>query len=102
MDFASEKLISLKAACRLFPSNKGKSGVAMSTLWRWMSTGYRGVKLESFRCGGMRFTSREAVQRFLTRINAPSEQPTNQPIETPAAQRRGHEQAEAALAAAGW
>jgi len=39
------------------------------TIERWMRTGVSGVLLESFCVGRKRFTSREAVTRFIEEIN---------------------------------
>lgn len=48
-------------------------GVHVSTVWRWSLRGIRGNRLECFSLGGRRYTSREAVERFVTRQNvAPS------------------------------
>jgi len=44
-------------------------GVNPATSWRWALNGIRGVKLESIRVGGQRFTSRQACERFLARLN---------------------------------
>lgn len=40
------------------------------TLRRWAIQGVDGVKLETVKVGGRRFTSKEAIDRFLTRLNA--------------------------------
>jgi hypothetical protein len=37
----------------------------ISTLHRWRLNGARGRRLETFLCGGRRFTTLEAIQRFL-------------------------------------
>ena len=42
----------------------------VSTVWRWTLRGVRGVKLETSLVGGQRFTSHEALDRFVARINA--------------------------------
>jgi transposase len=47
-------------------------GVNVSTIWRWILRGVRGQKLESALIGGQRYTSEEAVQRFVENINAPA------------------------------
>jgi Protein of unknown function (DUF1580) len=49
--------------------------VAPATAWRWALRGVGGVRLESFKVGGLRYTSREACQRFLDRINGIVENP---------------------------
>ena len=40
-----------------------------STLVRWASVGFRGVRLETVKIGWRRYTSVEAIRRFLTRLN---------------------------------
>lgn len=40
-------------------------GVNITTLWRWMTHGANGIKLESFMIGGRRYTTREALSRFV-------------------------------------
>ena len=41
-----------------------------STTMRWRTRGSRGVKLESVRIGGRRFTSEEAIERFNAAVTA--------------------------------
>jgi len=43
----------------------------VSTLIRWALRGIKGCKLETVMVGGRRFTSVEAIQRFLVRLNEP-------------------------------
>lgn len=43
----------------------------ISTLIRWSLHGVKGIKLETVLVGGRRFTSVEAIHRFLTRLNEP-------------------------------
>lgn len=40
-----------------------------STLNRWARAGIGGVKLETVKVGGRRYTSIEAIQRFLASLN---------------------------------
>jgi hypothetical protein len=42
----------------------------VATVWRWIQKGIRGVRLESVLIGGMRYTSKEALQRFFEGSNA--------------------------------
>jgi hypothetical protein len=57
-----ETLISLVDAAGDF----GGIEVPISTLRRWVYQGYRGLKLETVSING-RYTSREAIQRFIER-----------------------------------
>jgi hypothetical protein len=47
-----------------------KSTVSAATVWRWINVGVGGVKLESLLLGHVRYTSREAVDRFLEAVSA--------------------------------
>lgn len=61
----SEDCITLKQAAGLFPSQP-----SYETVRRWCCTGVHSIVLESYLEGGLRMTSREAVDRFLVRINS--------------------------------
>lgn len=47
----------------------------VATIWRWCLRGVAGVTLESVKIGGSRFTSKEAVERFIHRLNTPGSVP---------------------------
>jgi hypothetical protein len=57
----SEKLLSITEAAKLVPGREA----SRNTVYRWLLKGLRGVRLESVKCGGGRFTSREAIYRFI-------------------------------------
>ncbi|WP_422927034.1 DUF1580 domain-containing protein [Singulisphaera sp. PoT] len=42
----------------------------MSTIYRWSTSGCRGVVLETIQIGGSRWSSREALQRFFEELTA--------------------------------
>jgi hypothetical protein len=42
-----------------------------STAIRWADRGVRGSRLETVTIGGRRYTSREALTRFIARLNGP-------------------------------
>lgn len=44
-----------------------------STLHRWANAGVRGIRLQVTRLGGTRYTSAEAVQRFIAALNRDSD-----------------------------
>ena len=71
IDSASETLISLADAAGGLPRRRRGRKTHVSTLFRWTTSGCRGVVLESLQCGGTRCTSREALQRFFERLSAP-------------------------------
>lgn len=57
------KAISLCEASRYFPMRNGRR-VHYSTIHRWMTRGVKGNRLESFKVGGVRYTTLEAIRRF--------------------------------------
>lgn len=71
IDVENETLISLKEAIPLFP---GCKKLSMPTVYRWFQHGIRGVKLETVMIGRHRFTSREAITRFIVAQNATAEE----------------------------
>ncbi len=64
IDLSSEPLITLAEAARLRPLGRNGRATHVATIYRWISRGIRGIRLEALRVGGALFTSREAVQRF--------------------------------------
>ena len=69
MALTDEQLVEVKDAPRHFPSRP-----AVSTLWRWMLRGVAGIRLESVKVGGLkRYTSIEAIQRFIERTTCADE-----------------------------
>ena len=44
-----------------------------STIWRWHRQGVHGIRLETVLVGGTRYSSVEAVQRFIERTTAAAE-----------------------------
>ena len=84
----TETLILPKDVCRMFPGRSGK-GISLSTVWRWMIHGRRRQKLDSLIVGGTRYTSREAVQRFVAGLNGgQSGQPAQQRVDRSREARR--------------
>ena len=74
IDHETEDLIPWDSCGREIPGNP-----ATPTVYRWGFKGVRipgtdeRVKLESLLCGNKRFTSREAITRFITALNSPRE-----------------------------
>ena len=60
IDLQTENLITISEAARLLPGRPHSS-----TVWRFHARGVKGVKLETIVSGGRRFTSQEAVERFI-------------------------------------
>lgn len=71
IDISAETLLTLSAAAKRIPGRNGK-GVHLGTIGRWAFDGRRGVVLESLVIGGQRYTSVEALQRFVERLNGAS------------------------------
>jgi hypothetical protein len=88
LDISAESLISINAAAKKIPGRPH-----IGTVWRWILTGLNGTKLESAKVGGRRYTSEEAIQRFIaaTTAAADGEQPL---IRSPLQRRRAIEQAD--------
>lgn len=86
-----ESLLTLKEAAKLLPRSPH-----YATLFRWAQKGCRGAKLESVLIGGIRYTSREALDRFVAGCSG------NVPIvATPKQRQRQIAAAERELAEAG-
>lgn len=64
-----EKLLPLSEVAKYVPRRNGKK-VHISTLYRWSTTGCRGVLLETIQVGATRVSSREAVIRFIQELTA--------------------------------
>jgi hypothetical protein len=69
--------IDILGESRLTPAAAARElDVNVSTVWRWILRGIKGHRLESALIGGKRFTSFEALSRFVAQINAsPGELP---------------------------
>ena len=65
IDFSKEQSITLAQVPIHVPSRCGKK-VHSSTVYRWATKGARGRVLESVMVGGIRYTTIEAVRRFLS------------------------------------
>lgn len=65
----AEGPMTLPQACQWLGEQTGRTP-ATSTIWRWVLRGVRGgIRLESFRLGGMTYTTPEFVRRFNDRIS---------------------------------
>ena len=63
LDMRKEKLVSMTEAAKILPLVDGKKP-HLSTIFRWMKIGIRGVQLEHIYIGRKLCTSEEALQRF--------------------------------------
>ena len=85
IDPQTEELIPFQQAGRRIPGNP-----SVCALHRWRLNGVRGAKLDTLLCGGKRFTSAEAISRFIAAQNR-----DEQPVPAITAKQR-RQQAEAA------
>jgi hypothetical protein len=69
-----------------------------SAIERWRTKGCRGVVLETFKIGGTRYTTAEAIERFIERCSTPR---ATSETQTQGQIAKAHAQAERELAAAG-
>jgi len=95
IDLTTETPLTLAKAAQTLPGGV----VHVSTVHRWRMKGCRGVRLETFLRGGVRHTTRAAIERFFAATTAAADGDTP-PVRTPrqrereiAAAERGCEQA---------
>ena len=68
MSLTSEDLLTFRQAANEFP---GRRKVGAATLHRWRLQGVRGGhKLETCLIGGIRYTSKQAIDRFIQAVNS--------------------------------
>jgi hypothetical protein len=83
----NERLLRIRKAPKFVPGNPH-----VATVWRWILHGVRGHKLESILVGGQRFTSVEAIERFIAATTATANgEPA--PIRSPQQRERAAERA---------
>lgn len=99
LEFTTEEtLISLPKARKLFPVDPAPS---LPTLHRWRLHGVSGVKLECLRVGALYYTTKSAVERFLTVTTAIGNREEPPKVRTVPQRKRAIKNAEAELDAAG-
>lgn len=76
IDTQSEQILTLAQAAASLPRRRRGRKVHTSCLYRWSTTGCRGVVLETIQVGGTRCTSREALQRFFEALTRSRSDPT--------------------------
>jgi hypothetical protein len=95
IDPQTEQLLSFPQAAGCLPSRPH-----ICTLHRWRLNGISGVRLETVRIGGRRFTSREALERFNAAVTAAADGSPSS-TRTPRQRQRDIERAEKELGKAG-
>jgi hypothetical protein len=83
IDLTREKPMTLDEAAATLPGFGKMKTICYRTVWRWAAKGLRGVKLETVCVGNQRYTTREAVQRFIDSLTA-----VRNEIVSPAAEER--------------
>lgn len=96
IDLKTEKLLTFSQATEFLP---GKPNVC--TIHRWRLRGCRGVRMDSILVGGIRYTSEEALQRFVDATTAIADGEEASPTRTRAQRKKAIEAAERDLQAAG-
>lgn len=66
IDLQNETIQSLADGAAYIGRLTGRTPHA-ATVWRWADKGVAGIKLEVARVGGRKYTSAEAIQRFVDR-----------------------------------
>ena len=97
IDLTTETPFTLAEAARTLPGG----AVHVSTIHRWRMKGCRGVRLETFLRGGVRHTTREAIERFFAATTAAADGDATTPVRTSRQREREIAAAEEELAAAG-
>ena len=97
IDINNERVIPISEAPRHFPGRPN-----ISSIYRWFGRGARGARLETLVVGAKRFTSIEAIERFIERTTANSVGASLPPSRPTTRQREAAvRQAERELRAAG-
>jgi hypothetical protein len=102
IDAYTEKLVLLGNAAKhplLMSGRDPGRPINRSVLERWRTRGIGGIVLETIKRGGLRYTSVEAIQRFLDRQNSPGATTDSTTLRQVA---KAHVRAKEELAAAGW
>ena len=99
IDVQTEELLTLSAAAKRLPSGRAGKSVHTATLHRWASQGgLSGNRLETIKIGGVRYTSAQALKRFIERCSTGDANCQSRPTRQ---RRREVEKAESELEAAG-
>lgn len=64
IDLSAETPLSIAEAAAIIPGSP-----SLASVWRWVLKGVRGNQLESLMIAGRRFTTHEAIDRFIARSN---------------------------------
>jgi hypothetical protein len=86
-----KELLTMRRTAELMPRLRNDRPVTAATVWRWATYGLQGIRLETIVIGGVRCTSRGALQEFCEAVKAAKEAEAkyNGAAETPREIRRG-------------
>jgi len=102
IDLSTETVVCPADAAKTLPCRRSGKRCNVATIYRWMTNGVRGIKLESICVGASRCTSKEALQRFFDALTAQADgQPVQQPQRLTKSRRKQIEAAEKRLEKAG-
>lgn len=71
IDLSAETPLTIAEAAAIIPGSP-----SLASVWRWVLKGVRGNRLESLMIAGRRFTTHEAIDRFIARSNVEPSAPT--------------------------
>ena len=66
MNFKEERPVPIRRVSDYVPGRPH-----ISTVWRWINRGIRGHRLETMHVGGRRYTTEQAITRFLEKTQVP-------------------------------
>ena len=72
IDPSTEALISLTQAAKNLPARRAGKRPHVSCLYRWSTSGCKGIVLETIQIGGTRCTSREKLSLFFRQLTQDS------------------------------
>lgn len=99
INIGTDELLTLNAAAKRLPKGRTGKPVHVATLHRWASAGgLSGIRLETVKVGGVRYTSAEALERFVERCTAGD---STTPSQTRRSRKREIDRAEHELTEAG-
>ena len=94
VDVLGEETLTLAEAAKALPRLRRGRKIHVSTLYRWISRGLRGVRLEAVKLGGTLVTSKEALQRFAERLSRAEGVPEAVPVRLSRRAERAEREAE--------
>ncbi len=67
---STEALIPIREVPKYLPPRSSGKSCHISVIYRWVTRGVRGVVLESWVIGGLRYSSLQALDRFIARCSS--------------------------------